>query len=82
MGYAWAEGHGNTEEGQLEQPRGSGKMPLKPCLQPLRASGIDMPGDTWKLTSCSSFWESLAQGLSEHGDKASDLPFMHIYILF
>ena len=41
----------------------------------LRASGIDMPRDTKYLF----FWKSVVQGLSEHWDRASDLPFTHIY---
>ena len=39
----------------------------------LRASGIDMPRETKDLF----FWKSVVQGLSEHWDRASDLPVTH-----
>lgn len=69
MGYC----RGNTEEGQPVQPRVQ-EAAFKVFIF-LRASGIDMPGDTKYLF----FWKSVVQGLSEHWDRASDLPFMHIY---
>lgn len=51
--------------GSQHSPRDQGRYHWSLSIVFLRASGIEVPRDTWKLASCSSLWKRVVQSLSE-----------------